>query len=145
MDKNTLQLSIASAEANIFCGQVIGLQITGSEGEMGILPGHTPLLTALKPGMVRLTVPSGEHQVIYLSGGVMEVQPHKVTVLADTAIRADKLDEQAAREAKRRAQQQIARPSVDIDYAEVTAQLARAVAQLRAIQEARKQINRLKR
>lgn len=116
MDKNTLQLSIASAEANIFCGQVIGLQITGSEGEMGILPGHTPLLTALKPGMVRLTMPSGEHQVIYLSAGVMEVQPHKVTVLADTAIRADKLDEQAAR----------------------------AVAQLRAIQEARKQINRLK-
>ena len=129
----TTHLDVVSAEKSIFSGRVSHLQVSGQEGELGIMPGHTPLLTPIKPGMVQLVKQHGEEEVIYISGGFLEVQPGGVTVLADTAIRGIDLDKAKAQEAKRAAEQQIANPSKDIDYALVTAQLAQAVAQLRAI------------
>jgi F-type H+-transporting ATPase subunit epsilon len=136
----TVHLEIVSAEENLFSGRVESLQITGSEGELGVMPGHAPLLTALKPGMARIVKQHGQEEVIYLSGGVLEVQPHNVTVLADVATRADDLDEQAALAAKKRAEEHINDAAGEVDYAEVAAELARAVAQLRVIQEAKKHI-----
>ena len=134
----TVHLDVVSAEESLFSGSIESLQISGSEGELGIMPGHAPLLTALKPGMARIVKRHGEEEVIYLSGGMLEVQPNSVTVLADVAIRGDDLDEQAALNAKQRAEEHINNASGDVDYAEVAAELARAVAQLRVIQEANK-------
>ena len=134
----TVNLAIVSAEESIFSGLVESIQITGSEGELGIMPGHAPLLTALKPGMARIVKQHGQEEIIYLSGGVLEVQPHNVTVLADVAVRADNLDEQAALEAKQRAEAHMNDAGGDVNYAEVAAELARAVAQLRVIQAAKK-------
>lgn len=131
----TVHLDVVSAEESLFSGRIESLQITGSEGELGIMPGHAPLLTALKPGMARIVKQHGTEEVIYLSGGMLEVQPNSVTVLADAAIRGGDLDEQAALEAKQRAEQHIHNAGGDVDYAEVAAELARAVAQLRVIQE----------
>ena len=98
----TVHLDVVSAEKAIFSGRVEAIQVTGSEGELGIHPGHAPLISAIKPGMVRLVKQHGEEEVIYVAGGVLEVQPGNVTVLADTAVRAEDLDEQAAEEAKDR-------------------------------------------
>ncbi|WP_394173025.1 F0F1 ATP synthase subunit epsilon [Thalassotalea litorea] len=134
----TVHLDVVSAEESLFSGRVESLQISGSEGELGIMPGHAPLLTALKPGMARIVKQHGGEEVIYLSGGMLEVQPGSVTVLADVAVRGGDLDEQAALEAKQRAEEHISNASADVDYAEVAAELARAVAQLRVIQEANK-------
>ena len=134
----TVHLDVVSAEKKIFSGLVETIQVTGSEGELGIHPGHAPLISAIKPGMVRLVKQFGEEEVIYVAGGVLEVQPGNVTVLADTAVRAEDLDEQAAEEAKRRAEEHIANPGADIDYAEAAHQLAEAIAQLRLIQKLRK-------
>ena len=134
----TVHLDVVSAEKQIFSGRVESIQVTGSEGELGIHPGHAPLISAIKPGMVRLVKQFGEEEVIYVAGGVLEVQPGNVTVLADTAVRAEDLDEQAAEEAKRRAEEHIANPGADIDYAEAAHQLAEAIAQLRLIQKLRK-------
>ncbi|MFQ3264952.1 MAG: F-type H+-transporting ATPase subunit epsilon, partial [Colwellia sp.] len=92
----TVNLNVVSAEESLFSGSIKSLQITGSEGELGILPGHAPLLTSLKPGMVLITKADGNEEVIYLSGGMLEVQPNNVIVLADIATRAADLDEQAA-------------------------------------------------
>ena len=102
----TVHLDVVSAEKAIFSGRVEAIQVTGSEGELGIHPGHAPLISAIKPGMVRLVKQHGEEEVIYVAGGVLEVQPGNVTVLADTAVRAEDLDEQAAEEAKRREEEQ---------------------------------------
>ncbi|KGJ96826.1 F0F1 ATP synthase subunit epsilon [Thalassotalea sp. ND16A] len=132
----TVHLDVVSAEESLFSGRIESLQITGSEGELGIMPGHAPLLTALKPGMARIVKQHGGEEVIYLSGGMLEVQPNTVTVLADVAVRGGDLDEQAALEAKQRAEEHISNATGDVDYAEVAAELARAVAQLRVIQEA---------
>ncbi|WNC68530.1 F0F1 ATP synthase subunit epsilon [Thalassotalea psychrophila] len=134
----TTHLDVVSAEESLFSGRIESLQISGSEGELGIMPGHAPLLTALKPGMARIVKQHGGEEVIYLSGGMLEVQPNSVTVLADVAVRGDDLDEQAALDAKQRAEDHIHNASGDVDYAEVAAELARAVAQLRVIQEASK-------
>lgn len=136
MSAITVHLNVVSAEENLFSGSIESLQISGTEGELGIMPGHTPLLTALKPGMARIVKQHGEEEVIYLSGGMLEVQPNNVTVLADVAVRSDDLDEQSALNAKQRAEEHIHNASDDVDYAEVAAELARAVAQLRVIQEA---------
>ena len=136
----TVHLDIVSAEESLFSGRVESLQITGSEGELGVMLGHAPLLTTLKPGMARIVKQHGQEEVIYLSGGVLEVQPHTITVLADVATRADDLDEQAALEAKQRAEDHINSAGGDADYAEVAAELARAVAQLRVIQAAKKNL-----
>ncbi|XQW85128.1 F0F1 ATP synthase subunit epsilon [Thalassotalea piscium] len=130
----TVNLNVVSAEESLFSGTIESLQITGSEGELGIMPGHAPLLTSLKPGMARIVKQGGKEEVIYLSGGMLEVQPNNVTVLADIAVRGDDLDEQAAEEAKQRAEEKLNAHSDDIDYAEAAAELARAVAQLRVIQ-----------
>ena len=134
----TVHLDVVSAEESIFSGRVETIQVTGSEGELGIHPGHAPLITALKPGMVRLVKQHGHEEMIYIAGGMLEVQPGNVTVLADVAVRAEDLDESAAAEAKRRAEEHIANPGSDFDYAEAAAQLAEAVAQLRLIQKMRK-------
>ena len=134
----TTQLDVVSAETSIFSGLVESIQITGSEGELGINPGHAPLLTTLLPGMVRLVKQHGDEENIYINGGVLEIQPGTVTVLADTAIRAEDLDEQAALEAKKRAEEHIANPGADFDYAEAAIELAEAIAQLRLIQKLRK-------
>ena len=126
-------LDIVSAEMSLFSGLVSYLSVTGQEGELGIMRGHTPLLTPIRPGMVQLTKQDGSEEVIYISGGFLEVQPHGVTVLADTAIRGQDLDQAKAEEAKRAAEEKMSNPNKDIDFALVTAQLAQAVAQLRAI------------
>lgn len=135
----TVNLDVVSAEESLFSGSIKSLQITGSEGELGIMPGHAPLLTSLKPGMARIIKNDGQEEVLYLSGGMLEVQPNHITVLADVATRVDDLDEQAALEAKQRAEEQINTASHDdIVYADVAIELAKAVAQLRVIQAASK-------
>ena len=130
----SVNLNVVSAEEELFSGNIESLQITGSEGELGIMPGHAPLLTSLKPGMARIVKKGGDEEVIYLSGGMLEVQPNHVTVLADIAVRGGDLDEQAAEEAKQRAQEKLNAHGDGVDYAEAAAELARAVAQLRVIQ-----------
>ena len=134
----TVHLDVVSAEEKIFSGRVEHLQVTGSEGDLGVKPGHAPLLTPIKPGMVKIVKQHGKEEVIYLSGGILEVQPGNVTVLADTAIRAKDLDESKAKEAMRSAKEKISNPSGEMDYAMAATELARAIAQLRVIDMARK-------
>ncbi|PAJ75924.1 F0F1 ATP synthase subunit epsilon [Pseudoalteromonas sp. NBT06-2] len=130
----TVQLDVVSAEKTIFSGLVETIQVTGSEGELGIHPGHAPLLTALKPGMVRLVKQHGHEEVIYVAGGTLEVQPSSVIVLADIATRAEDLDEQTALDAKRKAEEHLANSSAtDISYAEAAAELSHAIAQLKVL------------
>lgn len=140
MSLTTVNLDVVSAEESLFSGRIESLQITGSEGELGIMPGHAPLLTSLKPGMARIVKYGGEEEVLYLSGGMLEVQPNHVTVLADVATRVDDLDEQAALDAKQRAEEHINAQGDDVNYAEAAAELARAVAQLRVIQSVKKKV-----
>ena len=134
----TVQLDVVSAEERIFSGLVESIQVTGSEGELGILPGHIPLLTGIKPGMVRIVKQFGEEHLIYVAGGVLEVPPHSITVLADIAVRAEDLDEQAALASQKRAEEAMQHAGADFNYAEAAAQLAEAIAQLRLIQKLRK-------
>nr|WP_314266122.1 F0F1 ATP synthase subunit epsilon [uncultured Moellerella sp.] len=131
----TYHLTVVSAENRLFEGKVQKVQVTGSEGELGIYPHHTPLLTTIKPGMVHITKESGDEEFIYLSGGVLEVQPTTVIVLADTAIRGSDLDEALALESKRRAEENIRQAHGDVDYAQASAELAKALAKLRVIDE----------
>ncbi len=137
----TTHLNIVSAEQEIFSGVVEMLVATGELGEVGITPGHAPLLTTLKPGEIRVTLQGGHQQVYYVSGGMLEVQAHCVTVLADTVERAEELDEAAALAAKAAAEELIANKGIDLDYTKAAAELARAVAQIRAIQKIRKNKN----
>jgi len=131
----TVHLDVVSAEDIIFSGLVETIQVTGSEGELGILPGHAPLLTALKPGMVRLVKQHGHEEVIYIAGGTLEVQPSSVTVLADVATRAEDLDEKTALDAKRKAEEHLASSSAtDMSYAEAATELSHAIAQLKVLQ-----------
>jgi F-type H+-transporting ATPase subunit epsilon len=132
-----IKLDIVSAEKALFSGDVQRVEVTGSMGELGIHPGHTPLLTSLKPGQVFVTMEDGHEEVFYMSGGMLEVQPSIVTVLADVAERAADIDEAAAIAAKERAEKMIESKKADIDYAEATIELANAVAQLRAIKHIR--------
>lgn len=134
----TVQLDVVSAENEIFSGRVESLQVSGEAGELGIMPGHAPLLTSIKPGMVRLVKQNGEEEVIFLSGGILEIQPSTVNILADVAIRGGDLDEEAAVEAKRLAEENMNNKSGDMDYAEAAKQLANAVAQLRVLEMIRK-------
>ncbi|ADN77978.1 ATP synthase F1 subcomplex epsilon subunit [Ferrimonas balearica DSM 9799] len=138
----TVHLDVVSAEKRLFSGLVETLQVTGTEGELGILPGHVPLLTAIKPGMVRIVKQHGEVEVIYLSGGILEVQPDCVTVLADVAVRAEDIDVEAAREAKRNAEERIANAGVDFDYDTAQIELAKALAQLRVVETIRKSLGK---
>lgn len=134
----TFHLDIVSAEKKLFSGTVESFMVTGSEGELGIYPGHTPLLTAIKPGMVRLIKQHGHEEIIYVSGGMVEVQPGTATVLADTAIRGEDLDAAKAEEAKRKAEENIKNQHGDIDFVKATTDLAKAIAQLRVIELTRK-------
>ncbi|AWB66422.1 F0F1 ATP synthase subunit epsilon [Saccharobesus litoralis] len=136
----TVHLDVVSAEKKMFSGLVESIQVTGIEGELGIMPGHAPLITPLKPGHIRLVKQFGEEEVIYLSGGILEVQPHNVTVLADTALRGDDIDEAAAEAAKKAAEEAIANPSADFDYAEAAKELAQAIAQLKVITDMRNKV-----
>lgn len=136
----TMHLDIVSAEKSIFSGVAEMVVATGELGEVGIIPGHAPLLTLLKPGEIRVTLQGGEKEVYYISGGMLEVQPHHVTVLADAVERADSLDEAAALAAKAQAEEAMANKGADMDYSVAAAELARAVAQIRAIQKVRKNL-----
>ena len=133
MAEITFHLDVVSAEGMLFSGRVESVQVSGAEGELGIRHGHAPLLTSIKPGLVRLVKLHGAEEVMYISGGMLEVQPESVTVLADTAIRAKDLDEAKAQEAKRRAEERINSSHGDIDYAQASAELSKAMAQLRVI------------
>lgn len=130
----TFHLDVVSAEKQLFSGRAESIQVTGCEGELGIFPGHAPLLTSITPGMIRIKKQHGEEDFIYLSGGMLEVQPNTVTVLADTAIRAVDLDQAKALEAKRRAKDRILNQHGDMDFAQATSDLAKAIAQLRVIE-----------
>jgi F-type H+-transporting ATPase subunit epsilon len=134
----TFHLDIVSAEEEIFSGTVDMLVATGELGELGISPGHAPLLTTLKPGPVKVTQHGGDEEYFYVSGGMLEVQPHVVTVLADTAVRAGDVDEAAAIEAQKAAEQALSDQSAEIEYSVAAAELAEAVAQLRTLQAIRK-------
>jgi len=134
----TVQCNIVSAEREIFSGTVEMLITTGTLGEVGITYGHAPLLTGIKPGPVRLIKSGGEEEIFYVSGGYLEVQPYHITVLADTALRADDMDEAAALEAQTAAEQQLANQSSEIDFQRASIQLAEAAAQLRTLQAIRK-------
>ena len=134
----TLQVDIVSAEQSIFSGEATMVIAPGEGGELGILPEHMPLLTRIKPGTVRIQpVGGGEEEVIYVSGGMMEVQPDRVTVLADTSVRAHDLDEAKAMEAARLAKEALADRSGAIDPAKAQIELAQAAAQIAAIRKLR--------
>lgn len=133
----TVHIDIVSAEAQIYSGLAEAVYAKGAMGELGILPGHTPLLTSLQPGQVRVKKPDGAEELFYISGGVLEVQPDLITVLADTAARAADLDESAALAAKERAEKILTEKQSEFDYSQATAELAQALAQLRAIQKLR--------
>jgi len=134
---STVFCSIVSAEQEIFAGQVEMVVASGTIGELGILPGHTPLLSGVKAGPVRLILEGGEEQIFYASGGFIEVQPTSITILADTAMRADDLDEAEALEAKKKAELELSGQKSDIDFARVSADLQEQAAMLRTIQKAR--------
>ncbi|VEI29616.1 F1 sector of membrane-bound ATP synthase subunit epsilon [Haemophilus parainfluenzae] len=128
----TLKLIIVSAEDKIFEGDVTQLRATGIEGELGILPGHTPLLTAIKPGIIKFTLKNETEEVIYVSGGFLEIQPKVVTVLADVAIRGEELDAERILNAKRQAEENIVAHISDVDHDLLVAKLSRELAKLRA-------------
>jgi len=136
----TIRLDIVSAEQEIFSGQAEMVYATGILGELGIAPGHTPLLTALKPGNIRAQITPQQEEVFYVSGGMLEVQPHCVTVLADTALRATDIDEAAAIEAKESAEKLLAQKSSEIDLARASSELAEAIAQIQAVRKLKKQL-----
>lgn len=138
----TLHVDIVSAETEIFSGTATMVFAPAEMGEIGIAPRHAPLLTRLKPGEVRVQTDGGEEQSFFVSGGMLEVQPHVVTVLADTAIRAADIDEAQALEAKERAEKLLTDKTANIDYAKAQAELAQSIAQLRAIQKLREKTHR---
>ena len=131
----TIHVDIVSAEEQIFSGPAEMVYAPAVMGEVGIAPRHTPLISPLKPGEVRLDVGGGKEEFFFISGGILEVQPHVVTVLSDTAIRADDLDEAAAIEAKKRAEAALADQKSDLDVAKARAEIAAAAAQIAAIQK----------
>jgi len=135
---DTIQVDIVSAEGQIFSGPARMVFAPASQGELGILPRHAPLLTLLKPGEVRVQPPEGDEQHFYVGGGALEIQPHRVTVLADTALRAKDIDEAAALAAKQRAEEMLRAHTDKIDQAQAQAELARAAAQLKMLQRLRK-------
>lgn len=135
---SSLEIHIVSAEEEIFSGEVNAVFASATQGEVGVFPGHSPLLAQLRPGEVRIVVDGRDDRHFYVSGGVLEVQPHVVTVLADTALRSEDLDESRALEAKRKAEEALASQATDLDTAAAFAEIAEAAAQLRMIEELRK-------
>lgn len=140
----TVHVDVVSAEEQIFSGLAEFVALPGESGELGILPGHTPLMTRIRPGSVRIKLPhQDEEEVIFVAGGILEVQPGLVTVLADTAIRGKDLDAAKAEEARRAAEQALQSKQGQIDYAKAQAELLEAAAQLSAINRIRKSQNRI--
>lgn len=136
----TIHVDIVSAEASVYSGIAVIVLAPALMGEVGILPRHSPFLSKLAPGEVRVRHINGEEDFFYVSGGILEVQPHVVTILADTALRAKDLDEARALDAKERAIQLIKDHKSDVDYAKVHAELLEAIAQLKTIQSLRKKL-----
>ena len=135
----TVHCDVVSAEESIFSGLVEFAVFPGEAGELGVYPQHTPLLTRIKPGTIRLKVPAQSgYELVYVSGGMLEVQPGLITVLADTAVRASDIDEAKALEAKRMAEEEMANRKSSLDYASAEAELAQAMAQLRTISHLKK-------
>jgi F-type H+-transporting ATPase subunit epsilon len=134
----TIHVDIVSAEGEIFSGEASMVFAPAVMGEIGIAPRHAPLLTTLKPGEVRIQIPGGEEQFFYVGGGAIEIQPHLVTVLADTALRAKDLDEAAAMQAMQRAEEALKNRTDAVDAAELQAELVRAAVQMKMLQKLRK-------
>ncbi len=134
---STIHVDVVSAETLIFSGEAKFVALPGESGELGILPKHTPLITRIKPGAVRIEKTDGTEEFVFVAGGILEVQPNVVTVLADTAIRGKDLDEAKAEEAKKRAEEALRNNDASIDYAVAQAELISAVAQLAAIRKLR--------
>lgn len=134
----TMHVDIVSAEAEIFSGEATMIVAPAQMGEVGIMPRHSPYISTLKAGEVRVDTPDGQSQFFYASSGVIEVQPNVVTVLADTALRAKDLDEAAAKDAKARAEKVLADHQDEVDYAKAQSELLEAIAQLRALENLRK-------
>jgi F-type H+-transporting ATPase subunit epsilon len=141
---NTIQCDIVCAHEEIFSGDATMLIASGVAGELGITPRHAPLMTTLRPGPVRLLLPDGEESMFFVGGGILEVMPHLVTVLADTAVRADDLDEAAAKQAKAEAERELKDFTGKMEIAEAQAKLIEAIEQLKALERWRKmaRINR---
>jgi F-type H+-transporting ATPase subunit epsilon len=133
----SVHCDIVSAEESIYSGRVELIVAAGELGDLGIAPGHAPLMTSLKPGPVRIVKQGGEEEVFYVSGGYMEVQPNLVTILSDTAQRADDIDEAAAIEAQKEAERAFANLSSEMDYSRASALLAETSARIRAIRQLR--------
>ena len=138
----TVHCDIVSADQTLYSGLVEMVVATGSQGELGVTFGHAPLLTDLKPGPVRIILQNGEEELYYLSGGYHEVQPDRVSILADSALRADDLDEAAALEAKSQAEHEISNQSGEFDYSRAISELAAAAAQLRTIEQLRRKLGK---
>ena len=138
----TVHCSIVSAEEEIFSGAVASVIATGTLGELGIYPGHTPLLTGIQPGPVRLIMEDGEEEVFFASGGFLEVQPTSITLLADTALRADDIDEAAAVAAEQKARQELGDQKSDIDFARVSSDIQEQAAMLRSVRKLRERKGR---
>lgn len=134
----TMHVDIVSAETEIYSGTVTEVYAPAEMGEVGIMPRHTPLLTRMKPGEVRIVSQNGETQSFYVNGGILEIQPHVVTILSDTAMRAADIDEAAALEAKAKAEAALADKKTDYDYARAKAELVEAIAQIETINKLRK-------
>jgi F-type H+-transporting ATPase subunit epsilon len=135
---HTIHVDVVSAEEQIFAGEAEFVALPGEAGELGIYPQHTPLITRIRPGAVRIKVPGqAEDEFVFVAGGILEVQPNAVTVLADTAIRGKDLDEAKALEAKKQAEEAMVNKESKVDYAKAQAELAAAIAQLAAIQRLR--------
>jgi F-type H+-transporting ATPase subunit epsilon len=134
----TIHVDIVSAEGEIFSGEASMVFVPAVMGDIGIAPRHAPLLTTLRPGEVRVQTTAGDEQFFYVSGGAIEIQPHLVTVLADTALRAHDLDEAAAMQAKQRAEEALRNRDDKMDTAKLQAELAQAAAQIKAIEKLRK-------
>ena len=142
MDTSTIRCDIVSAEEAIFSGDIEMLSATGTVGELGIYPGHTPLLTSLKPGPVEIRLDGGELMIFYVSSGYLEVQPKIITLLSDTAARATDLDEAAVLAARQEAENAIQDRTSEFDYSKAVSQLAQATAQLRTLQELRRKLKK---
>lgn len=128
------KLDVVDAEKQIHSGYVRTMQITGIEGQLGIRHGHTPLLTMIKPGRIAYTTLEGKDEFLYVSGGILEIQPDRVTVLADTAIRGEDIDAAKAEEAVKAAKERIESKTGDVDYASAIVELSKAMAQLKVVE-----------
>ncbi len=134
---NTIQVDVVSAEESVFSGEARFVALPGEAGELGILPKHTPLITRIKPGSVRIELPNGDEEFVFVAGGILEVQPDRVTVLSDTAIRGKDLDDKKAEEARRAAEEALKNARSEIDIARAQSELAVMAAQIAALRKFR--------